>query len=192
MKKPLSYWIGFLILLLIGSCCLTSCAARKSNVDILETKDKHEITNTVTDQSRSAENSTENVKSITTLEVNEVTNTIIETSVDEPIDNSKPSTVVDKDGKKTELNNTKRTTSKTTILNDKKTKDISSIDKTKKVAKDSQNDIHSVAKDVDESESKSKNKNTNRSADYSWIMWAIIALLALRITYCVYKKTPFI
>ncbi len=188
MKQSLIYWFSFLFLLL----WMTSCGARKSDTTKTEVKEQEKTTESLEDKSNIKTDIENNSKTTKLSEINEETGEKTVTVTDEPIDNSKPASVVDDSGKKTELNNAKRTRKETTVLSNKKTKDSTTVESKLKVNQNAQKDVNLTRQTDKKKLTKEKVKKTEREADYSWILWALIVVLALRITYCIKTKTPFI
>lgn len=180
------------ISLILAAFLLISCGARKVNVSSSESNTKHETESTLIDKSKTITGSDSNVKTNINVERNEDTGTVTETYTDEPIDNNRPAIIIDKEGKKIELNNSKRTVSKITVLSSLKIKDLSNIVEVQKVSKVQQNSINSASREAVLLYKKEYKKDLDKKADYSWILWAILALLAIRVTYCIKTKTPFI
>jgi len=106
-----------LILLIVLTILLASCGVRKSNVDIT----KEEIKSTVIDKSVLEKKSDTNVKQSSTVKVDDKNQTIIEETTYQPEDPTKEAIVVDQDGKKIVLNNSKKTIKKTIQNNNTQT-----------------------------------------------------------------------
>lgn len=179
--------------LLLLTLALTSCGARKSNSSTLETKERSQIEINSVEDTKSQTNLDTNVKTSVTVETNEKTGEVIETTVDEPIDNTKPATVIDENGSKTELNNSKRTKTKRTILGDKQTKAVTNIDANEKVSQIDQKHAEVKSKATTDKRSKAKAKETDREAvSFAWLWWFLLLIPLARIIYCIKTKTPLL
>lgn len=111
------------ILMVIASIWLISCGARKSEKSSKSDSSKMELT----DKSKSEQfeetktNSDINIKKSEIRTENNQDQTINIKEIVEPVDPNKPASFTDKDGKKQELNNSKKTTETTVKNNNSKT-----------------------------------------------------------------------
>jgi hypothetical protein len=177
MKKIIA--ILFIIL-------LTSCGARKVNKE----KSKEQAKTETVDKSTIESKVDINVKTTTTVKVDDKNETIIEETITEPVDASKESFVIDKDGSKVVLGNVKKIVRKTIKKNNTKSEVVSDINEVKKEASKEQKNINT--------NTVSKKENSLKEVDkkqYNPFMLIIIGLVCLVILYCLYrfyKKMPLI
>jgi len=115
MKKIFTILLFCLALAL--AMLFTSCGAFKKD----KTKTE-EVTKTENSNNSNLEKKEEsNVKMTENTIIDDKNEIVIEETNYEPIDNTKPATIIDADGKETKLNNSKKTTRKTTHKNNTKT-----------------------------------------------------------------------
>lgn len=147
-----------------------SCGARKVN------KSKTEE-NTKTESVVNSESKTEsqnNVKVTETLKVDDKTQTITKETTFEPQDNSKESSITEPDGKKTILNNTKKTI-KETIQNNNivSNKALNSVSENKAKSKENKSETKKEEKEI---------KKENKVVDpkqFNWFsLWWLYLIIA--------------
>ena len=111
LKILFVFWIGLTIFL------LSSCGASKSDKNKTKEETKKEASNKSTVDAATESN----VKKTEKTTVDDQNQTTTKETTYEPIDNTKPSSIIDPDGKETKLNNSKKTTRETTQKNNTKT-----------------------------------------------------------------------
>jgi len=99
---------------------LTSCVARKAE----KSRTKEEVKTEIKAEAITAKTEDTNIKKSEKTTVDDKTETITKETVYEPLDPTKPADVVDPDGTKTTLNNSKKTTRETTHKNNTKTDNL--------------------------------------------------------------------
>ncbi|MBC7847265.1 MAG: hypothetical protein H7Y10_12310 [Flavobacterium sp.] len=122
-----------------------SCGASKSD----KTKTKEEIKTEASNKSTVDASDESNVKKTEKTTVDDQNQTTTKETTYEPIDNTKPSSIIDADGKETKLNNSKKTTRETTQKNNTKTAVAKASDenhKSKTSAKSESNNKSSAKK----------------------------------------------
>lgn len=119
MKFNLISVLKLLITLLAVSMIFLfySCGARK----VEKTRTKEDIKTETSAAAVTAKTEESNVKKTETTIIDDKNETVTEETNYEPIDNTKPATIIDADGKETKLNNSKKTTRKTTKKNNTQT-----------------------------------------------------------------------
>jgi len=175
MKKT-NIIIGLLFYVILISMC--SCGARKSTVD----KSKEQTQISTTDNSKTESTTNTNVKETTTVKVDDKNQTVTEETILEPADNTKESFVIEKDGTKTVLNNTKKTVRKTTKNNNTVvSSNIEHATNKKEVVKEQKAIQHkeSTKKEI-------KSKETDRKAIPWW--YFVIGIVVIGIIYYGFKK----
>lgn len=173
-KKSVIY--GCLLFVFIYSMC--SCGARKVNIE----KQKEVSHTEISDNSLKERKTDTNVKTTTTVKVDDKTQTVTEETILEPADNTKESFVIEKDGTKTVLNNTKKTVRKTTKNNN--TQVVSNLE-----SAENKNEVFKEQKAVERKESSKKEikrKETDRKA-IPWYYYAI-GIVVIGIIYYGLKK----
>lgn len=103
--KTILFWIFVLTIFFWMNSCRSVKKDKTQLTEIVKTNDVKKETETVKENS--------NVKITKKVELTDGSETETETETIEPIDPTKPSTHTDSSGKKTELNNAKKTTTKT-------------------------------------------------------------------------------
>ncbi len=160
LKTLFVFWIGLTIFL------LSSCGASKSD----KNKTKEEIKTEASDKSSVDAADESNVKKTEKTTVDDQNQTTTKETTYEPIDNTKPSSIIDPDGKETKLNNSKKTTRETTQKNNTKTA----------VAKASDENHKSKTSAKSESNTKSEEKKAalvvHREKE-AWSVWNLLWLL---------------
>jgi len=144
----------------------TSCGARKAE----KSRTKEEVKTETTTAAVTAKTEESNVKKTENTIIDDKNETVTKETTYEPIDNTKPSSIVDPDGKETKLNNSKKTTRETTQKNNTKT------DNSK-----NSNEFH---KSELSEQSESKGKTEAKKADEvihvdreAWSPWNLLWLL---------------
>ncbi len=181
MKLIFKILITFLLISAIWLCF--SCGARKVNKDKYEEKTKIEtIIN-----SESKKESENNVKVTETFKTDDKTQTVIKETTYEPQDNSKESSITESDGKKTILNNTKKTV-KETIQNNNivSNKALNSVSQTKEKAEEKKGEVKTEEKSV-----KKEIKNIEQKA-FNWFsLWWLYAII-IGLLYFFRKSIPIL
>lgn len=118
-NQKLNHLLLWILAIAIGFA-LNSCGARKAEKTRTE-----ELLKTETSNKSVVEKKEEsNVKKTETTTVDDKNETVTKETVYEPVDNTKPASVTDPDGKETKLNNSKKTTRETTKKNNTKTDNL--------------------------------------------------------------------
>jgi type IV secretory pathway VirB10-like protein len=167
-NQKLNHIILWAIAIILGFA-MNSCSAKKTD----KTKTSEEIKTEIVAETDIKKSEESNVKKTENTIVDDKNETITKETIYEPIDHNKPASVIDPDGRKTSLNNSKKTTRETTKKNNTKTG----------IAKASNANSKSEASTKSKSGSKSKAKkaaeaiNTNRKAWSSLnMLWLLIPL----------------
>lgn len=182
--KKLNVIYGALIFVFLLSMC--SCGARKVN----KSQSKEENTQTVTDNSTIEKQSETNVKTTTTVKVDDKNQTVTEETILEPADNTKESFVIEKDGTKVILNNSKKTVRKTTKSNNTATIKESLTVENKKEAFKEQKAVE--RKKVSKKETKSKQVDKKQFNPFVSIVIGLFGLIFLWFVYRFYKNLPLV
>jgi hypothetical protein len=166
-----------ILIMLPSFMLLTSCGARK--VTKAETKEESKI--------ESTDNSiiTSNIDTFTKLSVNNKDESVTTENVFEPIDNTKEASIIDSNGKKTVLNNSRKIVRNVVEKNNT----VSDKQKTKKEAINEQKNIKQV--------NASKKENISKAIDKKqfnpfMLLFLIIPLGAIWFFYRKYKNLPFV
>lgn len=179
----------FLIAALIGgliALTLFSCGSRKTNKE----HSKEEIKSEVVDNSVIEKQTDTNVKTTTTIKIDDKNETVTEETTISPEDNTKEAFIIDKDGTKVVLNNTKKVYKKTTQKNNTQTDALKYIDEAKKDIVKEQKAIKEQYTDKKENSVKNIDKKAYNPLNFIWI--GLIILFVLFIAYRVYKKLPLL
>lgn len=169
MKINLISVFKLLITLLAVSMILLcySCGSVKKD----KTKTE-EVTKTENSNNSNLEKKEEsNVKITENTIIDDKNETVIEETNYEPIDNTKPATIIDADGKETKLNNSKKTTRKTTHKNNTKTDN----------SKNSDEFYKSELSEQSESKGKTEAKKEAEAIQVDRKAWSVYNLLWLLI-----------
>lgn len=182
MKKTNLIYLALIYVLLLSMC---SCSSRKVNIN----KSKEETKTELTDNSVTENKTESNVKTETKTTVDNKNETVTEETTYTPQDNTKESFVIEKDGTKVVLNNTKKTYKKTTQKNNTKTDASTYIDSVKK---EDAKELKSIKQRYTHKK-ENKAKNVEKEA-FNWfnLLWFLIPVLALYISYRIYKKLPLV
>jgi len=157
-------------LILLSTILLFSCGTRK-----VENKKIDVTTKEVTiDKSITETKADTNVKITTNTETNKETGEVTETETLEPIDNTKPATYIDENGKSQSLNNAKKTKTKTKRKTNENKKANIVVDKVEKVAKKQQNDIKTKSKVS--VQTKDKSTVSDKGNFWNWILLIIFGI----------------
>jgi len=160
--------LNYLLLFAIAvAFALNSCGARKAEKTRTEDSVKTETSNDAV----IAKKEESNVKKTETTTVDDKNETTTKETVLEPIDSTKPATIIDPDGKETKLNNSKKTIRETTRKNNVKTDNLVNTV------------INSTAEVLEKikSESKSNSKKTAELIKIDKKVWNVYNLLWLLI-----------
>lgn len=147
-----------LILFLLLTIFLASCGARKVDKQVLN----KEIEAKIVDNSVSEKESESNVKTTIITKVDDKNETVTEEIIYQPEDSTKEAIIIDENGKKIVLNNSKKTVKKTTQKNNIKSeykydseiiekeafkdkKDIKALSNTNTIKKESKIDREAVS-----------------------------------------------
>jgi len=182
--KKLNVIYGCLIFALLVSMC--SCGARK----VQKESSKEEIKTEVVDNSVIEKQTDTNVKTTTTVKVDDRNETVTEETEYTPQDASKESFVIEKDGTKVILNNTKKIVRKTTQKNNTLSESKQHVN----------SDIKSNIKEQKEVKQSSASKKENNSKQIykkafspaKSIIIVFIMILVLYVIYRIYKKLPLL
>lgn len=161
MKKALFYSLSFSLSLLF----MTSCVTRKSQTT--HTEKKVELEQTDIDKKDLTVQDNTNVKVTNEVASTDETTTIKTTYA--PVDPTKPSSYIDENGTKKELNNASRTEEKTSSKSNKKAKVQSEVSTAKKIVDKGTKSSTTVAK----AEESKKGKATDKTITYYWLLWFI-------------------
>jgi len=178
MKKDTINHIMLWVIAIILGFAMNSCGARKVDKNRLEEETKTELTDTskLAEIGNSETKTETNVKKSETVAVNDQDQTTTVKEILEPLDASKPASYTDKDGKKQDLNNAKKTTETTTKNNNTKT-DISanteSVNKSEAKAKKAISVKNDIAKKAD-TKKVSEDIKIDREA---WSVWNLLWIL---------------
>jgi len=181
MKTIIKTFIILTVISLIW--LLLSCGSRKVNKEHSKEETKTEqIDNSITEiQSES------NIKQTTTLKVDDKNEIVSKEDTFEPIDPTKEASIIDENGKKTILNNSKKTSKSINQKNNTATsKEILQVE-TKKEAITEQKAVKQVNTSKKENSSKAINKKQFNPFE---LLWLIIPLLIIYWAYRKYKNLP--
>ena len=176
MKKIFSLLLFCLALALAMLC--NSCGAVKKDKTKTEevTKTENSNNSVVEKKEESNEKITENTI------IDDKNETVIEETNYEPIDNTKPATIIDADGKETKLNNSKKTTRKTTKKNNTKT------DNSKKSDEFHKSELSEQSESKGKSEGKKAGLAVKRESE-AWSIWNLLWLIIpIGIVYLAWKN----
>jgi len=180
MKKLNIIYLCLCAVLLYSAC---SCGARRVNKE----STKEEIKTEVVDNSVIEKQTDTNIKKTTTVKVDDKNETVTEETITEPIDASKESFVIEKDGTKLILNNAKKIVRKTTQNNNTKTELVNNIDEFKKEAVKEQKAV----KQVVESKKQNSSKQIDKKAFSPFnLLWLLIPIGIIYVFYRICKKLP--
>jgi hypothetical protein len=174
MKNKLTkLFIGLFIgLVLIG------CSARKTQTEII--KEESNVVNS--DNSIVDEKSETNVKQISTVAVDDKNEIFSKEEVYEPIDSDKEASIIDSNGNKIILNNSKKTTKTITRKNNIQTKMNSNLDSKRNNASNEQKKINQT--------STYKKNNKVKFVDKKTFNWfnLLFLIVPLALLYYLFKK----
>lgn len=179
--KKLNIIYGLLFFTLLVSMC--SCGARKVN----KTQSKEETTQTVTDNSTVEKKSETNVKTTKTVNVDDKNETVTEETIYEPKDPAIESFIIEKDGTKVVLNNTKKTVKKTTQKNNTQTNKVENSETKQNDAFKEQKSV----KEVVEYKKENKSKETKKE-NFNWLSLWWIYIIILCLLYFFRKSIPLL
>jgi cobalamin biosynthesis Mg chelatase CobN len=162
-------------LILLSAVLLIGCGTRKTN----QTKTNVYTKDVITDNTKTETKTDTNTKVTNNTETNKETGEVTETETLEPIDNTKPATYVDENGKSQSLNNTKKTKTKTTRKTNEKNKSNVITTERKKVAETIKKDVKTKSK----AKVQVKQKATESNKGNFW-NWIILILLIIAFGYC--------
>jgi len=181
--KKLNVIYGCLIFVFLVSMC--SCGARKVNKE----HSKEETKSEVTDNSIIEKQTDTNVKTTTTIKVDDKNETVTEETTISPEDNTKEAFIIEKDGTKVVLNNTKKVYKKTTQKNNTHYELVNNIDELKKETVKEQKAVKQSNTSKKENSSKEVAKKAFNPFN---LLWFIIPLLIIYVFYRIYKKLPLV
>lgn len=185
MKKILL----FLLLALITSCG----SARMVDTKKEEVKVNIEIKTDSIKKTTSEKNKVEssNIKTESTIKKDDRDEVVIKETTYEPSDNSKPSIIIDEDGKRTTLENVKKTTKETTQKKNTKTENVSKKDEvvniTTKEKENGESSVSVISKDNTTKDSKSKQSETE-PFNMLKLLWLLVPIGIGLILYYFYRK----
>jgi hypothetical protein len=175
-KRSLTFYSIALLLFLLF---ITSCRTVKKDKAYSKEEVKSENTEKV-DKTSKEDSNTKITKEVV---IDDRTQTITEIEVLEPIDATKPAIHTDSFGKKTELNNTKKTTTKITQKNNTVTNEKAKVDSI--IKKEANKKINLLKKIVAKKEE--EQIQVKRSGISTWKIVSIIVILAF-ISIAFYKR----
>jgi len=182
MKKINIIYICLVYVLLFSMC---SCGARKVNKE----HSKEEIKTESVDNSVIEKQTDTNVKTTTIVKVDDKNETVTEETTISPADNTKEAFIIEKDGTKVVLNNTKKVYKKTTQKNNSSTSaNIAQVQIENKASKEKKN---IEQKEVSTKEVKAKQVDKKQFNPFVLIMTGIGVLVLLYVIYILYKKFMF-
>lgn len=179
--KDIGIGLMLLVYMSLIALGLMSCGARKTDRQSV----KEEIKTENTDNSTLEKNVDSNVKENVVIKIDNKNNTITEEVTYEPKDPTKEAFIVDPDGKKTVLNNSKKTTKKTTKNNNTQSEIKSDSEIKKKEAVKEKKAIKASSN----TNSQIKHETTDRSAVSSWyLIGFVIAIIFIIVIISLLKK----
>ena len=170
MKINLNIILKLLITATVFSIILLgySCGTRKTSKSKTSEKAKTEtVVEYVVEKKEES-----NLKKTEITTVDDKNQTTTKETVYEPLDNSKPASVTDPDGKETKLNNSKKTTRETTQNNNTKTDNSLTTSESKK-AELSEN-IKDLKKEV--AEKTVDDRQSKKNSSYYKFLWFLIPI----------------
>jgi len=181
--KKLNIIYGLILFTFLVSMC--SCGARKVNKE----HSKEETKTKLTDNSTIEKKSETNVKTTITTKIDDKDESITTDETFEPIDPSKESFIIEKDGTKTIFNNLKKTVKKTTKKNNTATsKEILQVQNENKAVKEQK-----AVKQLNTSKKENSVKNVERKQFNPFeLLYLIIPLLIIWFAYRKHKQLPFV
>lgn len=181
MKKILAILI-FLVFIALCGLGLTSCGARH----VEKERSKEEIKSEVVDNSVIEKKTDTNVKKTIETKTDDKNETVTEETTYTPEDPTKEAIIIEKDGTKTVLNNTKKTYTKTIKKNNTQSQTNKYVDSVRK-------DIEKEKKSIEskyEAKKESSAKEVDKKKFNPFVLIGSIAgvLLLLYLIYWLYKK----
>ena len=177
-----------LIASLIGAILallLVSCGARKVNREHSKEETKTEFV----DNSITEKQSESNVKQTTTINVDDKNETITEETTYTPEDPTKEASIINSEGKKIILNNTKQITKKTTQKNNTKSELVRKTDELKKEAFKEQKSI----KQANTSKKENSVKYIKKEAFNPFqLLYLLIPIFIIYWAWRKYKQLPLV
>lgn len=182
MKKIFKILIAFLLASTIWLLCL-SCGARKVNKEYLKEETKTElIDNSVTEKQTET-----NIKAETKLTVDNKNESVTQEESYEPIDPTKEASIIDSNGKKTILNNSKKIVKTEAKKNNTQSELLEKFDELKKEAQKEKKAVEQV--NLSKKENSVKNVKKEQFNPF-YLSLFLIPLLIIYIAYRKYKKLP--
>lgn len=168
----------FFALIVMG---LISCGARK----VAKQHSKEETKSEVVDNSVIEKQTDTNVKTTTTLKVDDKNETVTEEITISPEDNTKEAFIIEKDGTKVVLKNTKKVYKKTTQKNNTQSQIFGNSEQVKKETVKEQKAV----KQVNTSKKENSVKKVDKKAFNPFnLLWLIIPIGLIYFLYRQYKK----
>lgn len=181
--KKLNVIIGVLFYVIIVS--MFSCGARKLNKEHTKEENKTEVV----DNSVIEKQSENNVKTSTTIKTDDKNETVTEETTISPEDPTKEAFIIEKDGTKVVLNNTKRVYKKTTQKNNTQSQIFGKSEEVQKQASKEQKKV----KQINTSKKENSVKNVKKeSFNLFNLLWLLIPITIIYICYRIYKKLPLL
>jgi hypothetical protein len=180
-KKNVIY--GLLIFVLIFF--IFSCGSRKVN----KSHSKEQVQTETIDKSTTEKKTDSNVKTTANLKVYDKNETVIEETITEPVDASKESFLIEKDGSKVILNNAKKIVRKTTQKNNAKTELFGNSEQLKKESVKEEKAVNNKITSKKENKSKAIDKKQFNPFES---LWLIIPLGIIYWAYRKYKNLPLV
>lgn len=182
MKKT-NVIIGCLIFVFLVAMC--SCGARKVNKKSFKEETKTElIDNLVTDKQTET-----NIKTETKIIVDDKNESVTTETTYSPEDPTKEAYVIEKDGIKVILGNSKKTVKTETKKNNTQTTALETKEEVKKDVYKERKDVVEVTEAKKENSSKEVKKDTFNVFN---LLWLLIPIVIIYIFYRIYKKLPII
>ncbi|WP_413998702.1 hypothetical protein ACMDB5_13075 [Flavobacterium sp. W1B] len=171
MKNETIRHIMFWIVVLGISIAMNSCSSRQKEVTKTEESNKAESADSVEEIKKEESNT----KVETSVKIDDKTKTVTTKKTAAPIDPSKPASVTDPDGKKTDLHNASLTEETTTEFKDKK------IDKAESSQSSSKSEASAKKAAAKKGEAKKEalNSSLDKSGFNFWSYWWLLCLIVI-------------
>lgn len=185
--KANKIWHSILILLLIIG--FTSCGIRNKTTSSEQHDSKTKTAENLIDttKTKKAVKADENIKK--TVDTKETEHSVTKITTVEPVDNSKPASVTDETGKKTDLNNAKQTTTETTLKTEKESTDVTDSHKTENTTQSEDKGVTQAKASEAETHDEAEATDLHREAFNIWSLWWVALIIAFCIWY--YRKYGF-
>jgi len=174
-------WIASLLFIWL----IWGCGARH----VQKSESKEETKTELTDNSVTEKQIETNIKTETKLTVDDKNESVTQEESYEPIDPTKEASVIDSNGKKTILNNSKKVVKTEAKKNNTISELVNKTDELKKEADKEQKAVKQVNESTKENNSKEVKKEPFNVFN---LFWFIIPIAIIYIFYRIYKKLPLI